>query len=39
MNGGLWKQWQERRGTAVSGEKDCFQIVLRVLLRITMPKN
>ena len=39
MNGGLWKQWQERRGTTIFGEKNWFQILLRVFLRITMPKD
>ena len=38
MNGGLWKQLQEKRGTAVFGEK-LFSENPRLVLRITMPKD
>ena len=39
INEGLWKQWWEKRGTAVFGEKNCFQIVLREVLRIIIPED
>jgi hypothetical protein len=39
MNKGLWKQRWEKKGTTVFGEKNCFQIMLWELLRITMPKD
>ncbi len=38
MNGGLWKQLQEKRGTTVFGEK-LFSKNPRLVLRITMPKD
>jgi hypothetical protein len=38
MNGGLWKQLQEKRGTGVFGEK-LFSKNPRLVLRITMPKD
>jgi hypothetical protein len=39
MNGGLWKQLQEKRGTGVFGENLFSKKKLRLVLRITMPKD
>ena len=38
-NGGLWKQLQEKRGTAVFLGKKLFSENPRLVLRITMPKD
>jgi hypothetical protein len=38
INGGLWKQLQEKRGTGVFGEK-LFSKNPKLVLRITIPKD
>ena len=39
MNGGLWKQLQEKRSTAVFFSEKLFSENPKLVLRITMPKD